>query len=121
MIFVQLFSDNFLSHTYTIILFSLIIFISLLFFTNKKREKENCHTNFYKLLYKYHYPSTFQLIQKHLMLEPNLPTNLNLQLRLSLKTSLMVTFYVTHFKFPIIPHHTNKAMPITRILVSVVK
>jgi len=39
----QLF-DNFLSHTRTIILFSLFLFLSPLFLTNEKREKRSFHT-----------------------------------------------------------------------------
>ena len=37
------------------LLFSLFIFFSLLFFTNQIREKQNCHKNCTKKLYKYHY------------------------------------------------------------------
>ena len=40
MIFVQSFCDNFLSHTYIILLFSFFLFLSPLFLTNKKRERE---------------------------------------------------------------------------------
>jgi len=39
MIFVQLLY-NFLSHTHIIFLFSLFLFLSLLFLTNKKREQQ---------------------------------------------------------------------------------
>ena len=46
MIFVQPFwynfLYNFLSHTYIMFLFSLFLFFSLLFLTNKKREQQSC-------------------------------------------------------------------------------
>jgi len=35
--------NNFLSHTHIMFLVSLFLFLSLLFLTNKKREKEGCH------------------------------------------------------------------------------
>jgi len=49
------FFDNFLSHTYIILLFSLFLFLSPLFLTNEKREKRSCHKSCIKWLFKYHY------------------------------------------------------------------
>ena len=49
MIFVRLFCDNFLStlfHIHIMFLLSLFLFLSLLFFTNKKRERKSCHKNY---------------------------------------------------------------------------
>jgi len=55
MIFVQPFSNNFLSHTHIIFLFSLFLFLSLLSLTNQRRENQSCHKSCTKELYKYHY------------------------------------------------------------------
>ena len=58
MVFVRSFCDNFLStllHINIMFLLSLFLFLPLLFFTNKKREKKkSCHNNYLKLLFKYH-------------------------------------------------------------------
>jgi len=43
MIFVQLFCDNFFSYTHVIFFSSLFLFLSPLFLTNKKREKQGCY------------------------------------------------------------------------------
>jgi len=55
MIFIQPLCDNFLSHTHIIILFSLFLFLSPLFLTNEKREKEIVTKSCIKWLFKYHY------------------------------------------------------------------
>jgi len=50
MIFVQPFCNNFLSYIHIMFLFSLFIFFSLLFFTNKNIENESCHGNYHLMV-----------------------------------------------------------------------
>jgi len=59
------FLGNFLSHTHIIFLLSLIMFLSPLFFTNKKGEKENCHESCTKWLFKYHCSSKIDHISNN--------------------------------------------------------
>ena len=49
-IFVQPLFNNFISHTHIIFLLSLFIFPSLLFLTNKKREKWGCHESCWQIV-----------------------------------------------------------------------
>jgi len=62
---------NYIFHTY-IIFFSLFSFLSLLFFTNKKRIKGSCHKNCLKWLFKYHYSKQkYLLFHVFLILRPS--------------------------------------------------
>ena len=51
--------DNHLSPTDIVHLFSLFFLLSLLFLTNKKKEKKSCYNNCLNWLFKYRYSSFF--------------------------------------------------------------